>query len=266
MDNKELSQNEQHWNANRFSEYMKASLRGKDYLHLYNEFPKTIDPNNILNTLIETQKRSLTDINSRESANIIVLGEDKLSLHSLSIPPLGEKGHVPGELYVQMIQKAKQQNLNIESGVITVHSHPRGNLSDKYNIPWYLGRKIISDLNYYLTLTGNSGPSVGDIYATLAYKLHTPLSFVVEPDSIYLICKARDTIPTLSMNQEYFVKYWYEKLNYEFDSKDTALGEIAKPVKITDYKPSIDIATTICKNHKLVLYKGMLGEELKKLI
>lgn len=252
------------WGPEIFFEYVKASLRGRNFLHKHNEYPKVIDPAKIEAEIEQARKTSANDPKRRETSNKLVLGHDLLTPYVLDRPSKGTTGSIPHSVLKAQISKAEAKGLSPVTGYVGIHTHPRDIDMAAERITNSL-RQLVSKQS---KLT-NEQPSfsLSDVFILIrGYGIYEPITIVAEPADTLMICQARDTKtiyqvePDYPVNYEKFAEHWYKQGGWKYTGTDEA-GENAtedSPIALT----MEEIIKRVCYKHNLVYYRGSPGKPL----
>lgn len=241
------------WDYQTFRSHLLDLGRGERYLPKNELFPNTIQLSDDWHTVLN-RKRVHTHNDQTERFSGIVTSPDGNKLFLPNFALVGESGSVPGEVILEEIERARN-SLGENRMIGDIHSHPK---------------KLYTGLRRFLNnISAQKGSfSLGDLYGSATKGVPNFLKVVVEGEENIFVFRSSETIPTLIdpniMSQKTFVKHWYEKNGWRYtgSGKD---GEVATPD--LPNSPSIwDLNKMIAKKHNLVLYRGLQGKDLQRVV
>lgn len=221
------------WAYDQLREYLLALTRGREFLLSSKEYPEEIQLSKDWQEILDRMRQESVDGHERWA--LVGFKIDKRALYLPEVPSKGTTTHVPSNVILETLDRAKWQSHLIDM-VGDIHTHPKH------------PRAIFSAGDLYTLL-------ISDQYAN---KNNSMIMVLGEQENTVAF-KTRDTesltFSASIFSQESFEKYWYERNGFEYKGNVEKFGAeraIAKTPWADGWKVNLDIAD----RHNLVLYKG----------
>lgn len=234
-----------------FREYLLLMARkGETALESIEKFPERIELSRDWHETFGKMSKQTED--GHERLALVGFKEDMRTLIMPTVYGFGEnsnitngyRANVPASVIREDIRKA-QRKAHIIGLVGDIHTHPQ----EIFGVGGHIG-KFVAKLE---NMIGDVGFSAGDLFG-LIHKDAGQILFraVVTGKDIYFAFRTKQTRKIdYPMSMEDFEKYW-EKQLVDFKNMESYLN-------------NLDINLGIARRHNLVLYKGKIGKDLKRI-